>query len=355
MPLAECIAVRTISCPTCCLCSTRGEVLHKGLKDHLFGTPGVWNFRKCLNQKCQMVWLDPMPCAEDIPKLYMEYYTHTIDTHPKWVVKLHDGIRCRILAARFGYKNMAKKKRRNILGEVLSCFRDLRDRMGGEVMWLEASRRGRLLDVGCGNGEFMAFMRDLGWQVTGVEPDLAAVRAAKDLFGLEVLHGYLEDTNLPQTSFDAITMNHIIEHVPDPNETLRECFRLLKEEGQLIMVTPNTYSLGHVNFAMDWRGLEPPRHLHLYNPQCIRTAVTRAGLAIKSVRTTAKGAVYFLMMSRMSRKTRLSGANSNHSKTLGQARKQLFMCVFNQIWESVVLSLNRMRGEEIIVVAEKPL
>jgi SAM-dependent methyltransferase len=133
-----------------------------------------------------------------------------------------------------------------------------------DVMGLHASSRGRLLDVGCGNGAFLAKMRDLGWEVVGVKPDPEAARVAREDFGVTVFEGRLEEAGLSDGSLDTITMHHVIEHISDPVDVLRECYRILKPSGILVIVTPNLNALGRHLMGMSWRGWEVPRHFTLY-------------------------------------------------------------------------------------------
>jgi hypothetical protein len=123
--------------------------------------------------------------------------------------------------------------------------------------------------------------------------------------------------------------------------------------GQLVIVTPNTSSLGQAYFGRDWRGIEPPRHLYLYNPESIRTLVETAGLRVRDIHTVASRAIYFLTLSGLSRKARISGTCGHFETLFSQARKKPLKCLFNQIWESVVLSVDQTRGEEILLVAGK--
>lgn len=85
-----------------------------------------------------------------------------------------------------------------------------------QIMYSDGARKGRLLDVGCGSGEFLAQMRELGWDVFGVEPDPQAARVAREQFGLTVWPGALAEASFPDGFFDAVTLNHVIEHVADP-------------------------------------------------------------------------------------------------------------------------------------------
>lgn len=122
----------------------------------------------------------------------------------------------------------------------------------------------RLLDVGAGNGAYLLSVRSAGWKAVGVEPDPAAVAVARRA-GLDVREGSIHSLRAEGSTFDVITMNHVIEHVHDPHAVLWEAFRLLRSGGILYLETPNIESFGHLRFGRHWRGLEPPRHLVLFN------------------------------------------------------------------------------------------
>lgn len=204
-----------------------------------------------------------------------------------------------ILQSSYGYKTDGSNK---VIGSVLSCIGPLRAIVGNSVRWIEAREKGRLLDVGCGNGSYLNQMRQLGWEVKGVEPDGEAVTVARQKFGLEVFHGSLEEARFADKQFDAITMNHVIEHVPDPIGTLHECHRVLKPGGRLVVATPNISSLGHHVFEESWRGLEVPRHQMLFSPYALRACAERAGLDVQILRTTAQSAPWMWAASSLIRR-----------------------------------------------------
>jgi SAM-dependent methyltransferase len=98
----------------------------------------------------------------------------------------------------------------------------------------------RLLDIGAGIGTFMALARDsCGWHVTGTEVSTAAVKIARERYGLDMLLGWAEDLALPHASFDVITLWHVLEHVPSPSRTLMLCYDLLAPGGLLAIGVPN--------------------------------------------------------------------------------------------------------------------
>ncbi len=278
--------VRVRDAQHCLLCERKGQILHSRLRDRLFDAPGNWNLMQC--SKCNFAWLNPQPTAEDVGKLYANYFTHQ-NPGPQEVLMpgLRMRLRSTILESSFGYPLKSANK---TVGSILSRIPPIRDIAGGSVMWLHCSENAHLLDVGCGNGSFLVQMRHLGWEVIGIDTDGDAVSVACEKHGLNVIHGSLEKHKFPDNHFDAISLNHVIEHAIDPIGLLIECRRILKPGGQLVLVTPNIKSLARRIFNDSWLHWDPPRHLHLFSLQALRVAAYRAGLIIKELRTTAKGA-----------------------------------------------------------------
>ena len=134
-------------------------------------------------------------------------------------------------------------------------------------------------------------MRDLGWVVEGVDFDNKAVQAARER-GLTIRSGSLESQHYPTARFDAVTLNHVVEHLPDALVTLSECHRILKPGGILVLYTPNSVSLGHAVFRSYWRGLEPPRHLQIFGPLSLGALLRQAGFKDPSI-TTANSPFYW--------------------------------------------------------------
>lgn len=140
--------------------------------------------------------------------------------------------------------------------------------------WVEsaAPAKGRVLDIGCGRGLLLREFQRRGWEVQGTELFAGAARYARETLGLRVDLGSVEGLGLPAGHFDAITLWHVMEHLPDPRVPLAEIHRLLKPGGALMIGVPN-FGGWEARFARDkWFHLDVPRHLtHLTRPSLSRS------------------------------------------------------------------------------------
>ena len=273
--------IRTRDCPRCPLCQREGRWLYRDLTDRLFSVPGQWNVRQCTDAGCGLLWLDPMPLDEELPRLYENYYTHNADTAPP----------------------------RRLYRFLLRLTPIHRQRQRLDARYLDDLPPGRLLEVGCGAGQRLAQMQRLGWQVQGQDID---PRAATQT-GAPVYIGPLDTAPFTPQSFDAVTLNHVIEHVPDPIAFLATCRRFLRTGGRLVAITPNSDGDGHREFADAWLGLDPPRHLHVFNPRNLRAVAERAGFHDCKIETTSARSVGVAL-----------AGYKNRSATLRKIRAVLF-------------------------------
>ncbi len=152
-----------------------------------------------------------------------------------------------------------------------------------------AGRSGRLLDVGCGLGFFLKAIEPYAnWAAYGCEISPAAVRYARETLGLpNVVCGQPEDVDLPQSSFDLITMWDVLEHFLWPDQLLRRCHALLNEGGICFILTPNVrVQLLRARIIKLVRGVQPGiaylqahDHLHHYSMSSIRRLLNRNGFS----------------------------------------------------------------------------
>ena len=336
--------VQAVPAPSCILCGREGRTLYFGQRDRLFNAPGFWDIKLC--DHCQLAWLDPCPAREAIGELYAEYYTHNLESRKPLLSELRRYVREGIWGTWLGYRNRLHGNLHAAVGWLAGTLPPVREMALLGIMGLPAEKRGRLVDVGCGNGRFLARMRDLGWEVLGVEPDPEAARVARERFGLTVIPSTLEEAKLPEASVDAVTMNHVIEHVPDPIGLLAECRRILRPGGTVVVVTPNLQSLGCRVFKADWRGYEIPRHLVIFSSKALRLCAERAGLTINSLRTTARSARWMWVASKSLR------ASNQLSKAEIIARIWRLR-LEGLIFQAVEHLLGGQMGEELVLIATK--
>jgi SAM-dependent methyltransferase len=136
----------------------------------------------------------------------------------------------------------------------------------------------------------------------GVDFDAAAVEAAHKLHGVDVRLGTVDTMVATGIRFDVVTASHVIEHVPDPIAFLSKCRSLLRPGGRMILRTPNVDSIGHRRYQRHWRGLEPPRHLHLFTLSALKTCALKAGFNKARCFTTSVGAEGIWVASHMAMK-----------------------------------------------------
>jgi len=139
--------------------------------------------------------------------------------------------------------------------------------------------RGRLLDVGCAAGFFLAEARAF-YDVRGVELSAWSSAFAREHLGLPVFTGTLQDAALPADHFDIVTLWDVIEHVPDPVSLLTEASRVLRPGGRLVLTTGDWGSAYARSRGVEWHLLEPPWHLTMFSRQTMARAGERAGLRV---------------------------------------------------------------------------
>src|SRR4051812_29254896 len=138
--------------------------------------------------------------------------------------------------------------------------RDARVRLRYVERWA-GNGRGRLFDVGAAGGAFLAEARELGWAVAGVEPMPGAAEHARDDLGIDVTTGVAEDLDLPAGSLDAVTMWHVLEHIPDPLGLIERLQRWMRPGALLAIEVPNGGSPAARKLGKDWPSAEPDVHV----------------------------------------------------------------------------------------------
>ncbi len=211
-------------------------------------------------------------------------------------------MRAAYLAHRFNYGNRVGMPFRRLLALPILFLRIERDTLDIPMRYLAVPEKGRLLDIGCGDGYVLKLAEELGWDAEGVDFDTRAVANAR-CKGLKVRLGQLADQRIPDDSFDLILMSHVIEHVHHPLATLSEIRRVLRAGGTLMLATPNADGWGHRHFGRFWRGIEPPRHLNIFTGANLLELAGRAEFTRSTVSTTLRITEHGFVQSRLVSRT----------------------------------------------------
>jgi SAM-dependent methyltransferase len=195
---------------------------------------------------CGLGYLNPQPSDEELARLYTDdYYTRPID--PGGLSYLEN---------RAGLERFFDGRLRRI------------ERL---------TRRGRILEVGCGLGYLLDAARRRGWSVVGLEVSEFAAAYAQREFGLDVRRQTLEAAGLPDEGFDAVVMRDLLEHTRDPRATLMHARRVLRDGGVLALSVPSFASLNARLGGLRWRHLRPAQHLWHFTPECVARLLRECG------------------------------------------------------------------------------
>ncbi len=219
-----------VDCPSC-----------KGSKGNPLHLEGSFQMVRC--PSCQFIFLNPRPTAESLHHFYQQYLPEGESSIESW-----------------------KKMMKPVFRRAADLVHQYR-------------RNGRLLDVGTGFGFFPVEMKKKGWEAAGVEISQKAMDYARGVLGLTIFPGPLERAGLPDNDFDAVTAFYVIEHLSHPMAFLRECCRILKPGGLLLLRYPHTTPIKNLLqfFGIKNRLYDLPAHLSDFSPRVIQQCLERIG------------------------------------------------------------------------------
>jgi len=228
------------------------------LQDYAFGLPGEFILVQCVD--CGLLYLQQRPKASEIEMFYpTEYLPYKLDIEDE------------------RWRLMRWVRRRNI-----RKYRQVVEKFSARVP-------GRVLDIGCSTGIFLAEMKEAGWDAYGVELNPNAAEYARSHFGLDVSIGTLEEADLDKDTFTAVTFWDVLEHTRDPQETLCRVHTLLNNKGILIMTVPNYDSWDRHLFKRYWVGYDAPRHFYVFPRPVLSRLLSQAGFEVLRMRCAFGG------------------------------------------------------------------
>lgn len=156
--------------------------------------------------------------------------------------------------------------------------------------------KGIILDIGSGTGEFLNACKTNGWKTFGIEPSELGRNSCINKYKLDVREeSGIADFN--NETFDAITLWHVLEHIPKLQERVREIKRILKKNGVLIVAVPNPSCYDAAKYKEFWAAYDVPRHLYHFKPLDIKRLFANYGFDVDSVKPMMFDSFYVSMLS----------------------------------------------------------
>jgi SAM-dependent methyltransferase len=292
----------------CPVCSSENTVLHFSCTD-FFISREAFELFTC--QSCGFIFTQKYPDQSEIGKYYesVDYISHS-DTSKGFSNKIYQQAR----------KVMLRKKR-------------------GLVEKITGLKTGRLLDIGSGTGHFANFMKEGGWQVSGIEINEKARNFAVSEFGLEIISPEKIST-LETGSFDCITLWHVLEHFHDPFKYMSDISSLMKPGGLCLIALPNSDSYDAGHYREFWAAFDVPRHLWHFNPDSFRIFTEKTGFVLQGIRNLPLDVFYISILSE-----KYKGTKPAFLIGVLKAIPFAFLSVFNIRKSSSIIYLLRKKGK----------
>ncbi len=254
----------------CGLCGSRGARFLWEVTDKKFRGAGRFAYWRCA--ECGLVSLHPCLTEKELAPYYPDYVTAVPRDH-----NFRQRLKRAVAEDWYGYET----GRSAVTGWLRKAATFPLHRLLSQL----PRRRpgGRVLDIGCGSGGYLAFLADLGWACEGIEQGANSRRYAQQELGLTVHSDLRQLQVFPDRHFDVVTMWHVIEHLADPFAVLAAAHRVLKPDGLLMLRTPNADSWEARVFQGCWYGVDAPRHVHLFSPGTLERCLAGAGFAVTDV------------------------------------------------------------------------
>ena len=247
----------------CPWCGSDKAQINLWLRDE-FLTKEDFHICECLN--CGLLYTMPRPSKDKIVAYYKseEYYSHQ-ENKKGFIPKVYETVK---------KTNLKHKYKLATSGLTV----------------------GKVLDIGCGVGDFLHTAEMHGWECTGVEPsEDAKVIAQKRMHGRIISSEDLE--NIPEGYFDLITMWHVLEHVDDLKWQVEQLRRLIKPKGRIVIALPNYKSYDGQYYKELWAAYDVPRHLNHFNKTTLTKIFKASGLELVKMDKLRWDAYYISYMS----------------------------------------------------------
>lgn len=241
----------------CICCGESTEVHIDRIWDDRYGCPGIFSVKRCIS--CGQMQTTPPLEEGDLPSLYSTYY-------PRREVDY-----------------VAIQREASLVNQPGAPLKRWLAGTNNQGHYLARPGQ-RVLDIGCGSCISLLELRNIGVTAYGVEADPNVKEIAAN-YKLNVHIGNIYDKPFPDLAFDLITLNQVIEHVPDPEALLRTVHDRLAENGRLVLSFPNGNSLARLLCGARWINWHVPYHQHFFNRRSIGILAARCGYRVTEIRS----------------------------------------------------------------------
>jgi 2-polyprenyl-3-methyl-5-hydroxy-6-metoxy-1,4-benzoquinol methylase len=247
----------------CPVCGSPNSTLKFKAKDY---TVSNEQFHIVSCDACSLIYTNPRPAANEAGPYYhaSAYISHS-DTNEGIVNKLYHAVRKFTLQSKLN--------------------------------WIEPDKKANkeLLDIGCGNGHFLAAAKEKGWNINGLELDPETASRAAKLTGLTIAPSLAEIT--PEKQFQVITLWHVLEHVYELDEYFNFFKNRLNKDGKLLLALPNPASFDAGYFEEYWAAYDVPRHIYHFTPATITALAAKYGFKLQKSRGLIFDSFYISLLS----------------------------------------------------------
>ncbi len=245
----------------CPLCGNSQFKNYMVVKDHAVSGES-FALSKCLN--CRLVFTNPRPDDQNLHRYYQ---------HPEYISHVN--------------------RPQNLQQWIYQTVRYFTLRQ--KINWINQlnPKKSHLLDFGCGTGAFLKVAQRSGWNCQGVEPDEKALQSAIN----QNLTVKADLADLSQKQYGVITLWHVLEHLPDLTQTVKQLLSTLPKSGQLWVAVPNRDSFDCRYYQEYWAGYDIPRHLYHFNQENTRFLASKFKLKIIKIIPLKLDAYYVSILS----------------------------------------------------------
>ena len=248
----------------CPVCGSKSLIPFLTCRDHSVSRE-IFNIVEC--SQCELLITTPRPHTKEMPRFYdSPSYTSHISTAKNILDKIYLGARTFTLKWKL---SLIENKASN-------------------------SHSKKLLDYGCGTGDFLKVAQSHGWDSTGIEPAPQARAQASKNTEIDIKSSLNEIST--EQKFSTITLWHVLEHVEDLKKVFTQLVQILAENGTMFIAVPNHSSWDGEHYKQYWAGYDVPRHLWHFNPRNMRLLLDQNSLKLEKIIPMRLDAYYISLL-----------------------------------------------------------